>query len=388
MSRDVMRALAQARPAELDPNAPVDPATRANELHRAMTARAEGRGSAVRRLVPARRRTRPILGGGLGLVGAAAAAALVISSMGGGQGGITPGPSGDNGAQELDVNSTRAVLLAAADKAEQAPATGKYWRVTQMYLLPIEVGPNARPYTVADARIVETWTSKTGAVWVGQRRAGAKPKTPKDEKAWRLDGSPTRWDRGAADTVSGGRVYIRTTPDKGMVSQPSKGGPLRVPIAGDEPSFADVQNLPTDPAALTRLAEQRATSEGVHDQRVEARTEQARRALAANQLVLLLTTTPVPPKVRAAAFRALADMPGIRSEGKARDGRGRPGVAFSLSIPDSTARTSIRLIIDPATSQVLSEEVVSGPAGKGKERTILYLGAAWTNETPRPPALP
>jgi hypothetical protein len=393
MSRDVMRVLTQARPAELDPDAPVDPATLADELHRAMAARPAGRAAAVRRLVPARRRIRPVMGGGLGLVGVAAAAALVITSAGGGQGGITPGQSGGNGTKALDVTSVRAVLLAAADKAEQAPATGKYWRVTQLYLVSVQVGPKARPYTVERATLNEEWIARNGTTWAGQRNAGAKPKTPQDEKAWRADGSPARWDRGINDTPQGGRLYLETKPDAGQVEKVPGGPVLHVPIAGPDPSFADLEKLPTDPAALRKLAERRALSDGDADG-LRAANARVRQSYVAGKLIHLLTTAPVPPKVRAAAFRALADVsPVVVSEGKAVDARGRRGVAFRMTVSYGGRGTATtRLIIDPATSQVLSEhassQIKGGRGAPAKERVTLYLNAGWTNETPRTLALP
>ncbi|MFB4318111.1 CU044_5270 family protein [Actinomadura sp. 21ATH] len=377
MSRDVLRTLAEARPAELDPAAPVDPSTRAAELGRAMRATPQR----ARRV----RIARPVWGGA-GLVGAAAAAALVVTTMagGGGAGGGVPGQ-----AQEAPLDA-RTVLLAAAEKAEAAPATGKFWRVKEMHLIPVEVGPKARPYTVLDARIQETWLAGNGASWAGFRTAGAKPATPADEKAWRLDGAPARWNLGVGDTVDKATVYVQTKPGRGRLVKESGPASLHVPIAGAKPTFADLRSLPADPVRLRALADERALSDGA-DRPLAADGAQAREAFAAGKLVTLLTEAPVPPKVRAAAFRALAKMPIVKAEGKATDKRGRPGVAFSIDVPGAGGSvTSTRLIIDPATSQVLSEHVASkaGKAGKGKERTTLYLGAGWTNQAPQAPSLP
>ena len=382
MSRDVMRVLAEARPAELDPDAPVDASTRAAELAAAMAAPA-----ADPRAVPPRRRVRPLWHGGLGLAGAAAAAAaaLVLTSLGGGQGDVVP-----DRRERPDATSARAVLLTAASKAEQAPATGKYWRVTRMYLIPIKVGPKERRYTVVEARINEEWADANGRGWFGYRTAGAAPRSPQDEKAWRLDGSPARWDLGRGDTVGGERLRVQVKPGKGTLVKSAGPNDLHVPIAGPDPTFDDLRRLPSDPAALRALAEKRALSDG-DDIPLQADGPQARRAFAAGKLIDLLTTAPVPPKVRAAAFRALAGMPGVTSEGKAVDARGRKGVALSIVTRSRGGSTSARLIIDPATSQVLSERLAAQPAAKsgpGKERTTLYLGAGWTDETPRPPALP
>ncbi|MFF5261812.1 CU044_5270 family protein [Actinomadura viridis] len=397
MSRDVLRTLADARPAELDPGAPVDPSIRDTELSRAMApaaARGTGRG-----LVPRRRRVGPLWGGlGLGLVGATAAAALVVTSLGGGEGGV---PGGDlAGTGQVDVNSARTVLLAAAEKAEAAPATGKYWRVKKMFVAPRQVGPEGRTYTVSDAKIYEEWISRDGRAWVGHRAAGAKPRTPADEKAWRRDGAPARWDMGVGDTVDKKRLYLQVKPGAGSLVKVQGEHTLQVPIAGPKPSFAALQKLPADPAVLRKMAEKSALSDGSGSP-LDAENPQARQAFAAGKLADLLTTAPVPPKVRAAAFRALADMPAVRSEGRGADERGRKGVVLTITVPYAASTTSTRLIIDPATSQVLSEQVVSkikgaaaqdaaakGARTSGKERTTLYLGAGWTDQAPQAPTLP
>jgi hypothetical protein len=350
MSRDVMRVLAEARPAELDPDAPIDARTRAAELAKAMTA-----AHADRRVLPVRRRVRPLWGGGLGLVAVAAATALVIPSIGDGTPG-RPAPGAPDG---------RSMLLAAAERAEAAPATGKYWRVTLLYVVPRKVGPKTRPYTVDSARVVEKWTTRNGAAWRGMRNAGAKPATAKDERAWRLDGSPTRWNLGAGDTPSGADIYLQAKPEAGELTKVSGRTELHVPIAGRAPSFDDLQRLPSDPAALRRLAEKRALFDG-DDVSLQPVNEEMRRSFVAGKLIDLLTSAPVPPKVRAGAFRALADMPIVRSEGRAVDERGRPGVAFTTVVRYGSASTGTRLIIDPVTS-----------------RTTLYLGAGWTDQAPR-----
>jgi hypothetical protein len=369
-----MRALAEARPAELDPEAPVDARTRSAELAGAMS-------TAHSRTLPARRRVRPLWGGGLGLAGVAAAATLVITTTGGG-----PGPvQSSRGPTDI-----RTVLLSAAAKAETAPATGKYWRVSLLQRLPRKVGPKSRPYTVETTRVIEDWTSRGGAAWLGMRDAGAKPKTRRDEQAWLLDGSPARWDLGAGDSPSGAHLYLRSEPDPGTLTKKTGRTELRVPIAGPEPSFDDLERLPSDPAALRRLADERARNDG-DDEPLQADTEQLRQSFVARKLIDLLTTAPVPPKVRAGAFRALADLPIVRSEGGAVDDRGRKGVALTTVTRYAGASTGVRLIIDPASSQVLSEQEISRlAAGKApsKQRTTLYLGAGWTDEAPRVPAIP
>ncbi|MEU6779978.1 hypothetical protein ABZ912_12295 [Nonomuraea angiospora] len=125
-------------------------------------------------------------------------------------------------------------------------------------------------------------------------------------------------------------------------------------MAGRDLTFQQIESLPTDPDALRERVAGMLPSKD----------------LLADALTGLLWTKPSPPAVRAAAYRALADLPEVRYLGK-RD----RGEAFSYALPDGTQRT---LVIDPATSQVLSR-TDNGPS-PGTERVI---EAGWTDRGPR-----
>ncbi|WP_327419947.1 hypothetical protein OG612_41265 [Streptomyces sp. NBC_01527] len=69
-----------------------------------------------------------------------------------------------------------------------------------------------------------------------------------------------------------------------------------------------------------------------------------------------LITMPVKPGVRAAAYRVMADLPGVRVVGRVTDPLGRKGVG--VEFPD-TYRTPLgstrqRLVVDPSTGAMLS----------------------------------
>jgi hypothetical protein len=82
---------------------------------------------------------------------------------------------------------------------------------------------------------------------------------------------------------------------------------------------------------------------------------------------------PAPPKVRAAAFRALASLPGVRSLGPVKGGQG-------LLLPDPDGKNM--LVVDPATSQVrgLSSDVIDGRKVSGSSA---ITAAEWTNLLPK-----
>ena len=63
---------------------------------------------------------------------------------------------------------------------------------------------------------------------------------------------------------------------------------------------------------------------------------------------------PIRPKLRAAIYAAIALVPGIRLEGRARSLTGRVGVA--LGTPEGVVRTDV--IIDPHTGSVLGGRTV------------------------------
>ncbi|UBU10493.1 hypothetical protein [Nonomuraea gerenzanensis] len=146
------------------------------------------------------------------------------------------------------------------------------------------------------------------------------------------------------------------TAEQGRVTRVTGRAPFS--MAGRDLTFEQIQALPADAAALR--------------ERVSAMLPPGSQGLLADALGGLLWTKPSPPGVRAAAYRALADLPEVRYLGTATDERGRAGEAFSFGLPTGVRRT---LIIDPGTSQVLSSQ--------DGTRSELVLVAGWTDEGPR-----
>jgi hypothetical protein len=66
---------------------------------------------------------------------------------------------------------------------------------------------------------------------------------------------------------------------------------------------------------------------------------------------------PVSNPVRAAAYRLLAELPGVRDLGAVRDVRGRAGQAVAFVEDDPRSGSfEVRLIIDVHTGQALAQE--------------------------------
>ena len=124
-------------------------------------------------------------------------------------------------------------------------------------------------------------------------------------------------------------------------------------------SFAQLQSLPTSPAALkarlTALTRNRAVLDGP--------------AAVFESLINLVTGLPAPPRVRAAAFQVLATLPIVI---KVVTVHGLPGLRMSTSrfswLPHAT------LVVNPATSQV--QAVVNAKGGSAS------LTASWVNQIP------
>ncbi|MGV9308857.1 hypothetical protein ACWDLG_36270 [Nonomuraea sp. NPDC003727] len=122
-------------------------------------------------------------------------------------------------------------------------------------------------------------------------------------------------------------------------------------LNGHPMTIAQIEALPADPGALR--AHVTDMLGGV--------PERDRGGVVADALTGLLWSKPAPPGVRAAAYRALADLPDVRYLGRSTFGYTVRGVEREL-------------VIDARTSQV----VKASTAG----RTEVVLVAGWTDEKP------
>ncbi|MGV9349874.1 hypothetical protein ACWDSD_34870 [Streptomyces spiralis] len=108
--------------------------------------------------------------------------------------------------------------------------------------------------------------------------------------------------------------------------------------------------------------------------------------------VHLVMDLPVSPQVRAAAYRMLAGLPGVRAAGRTRDPLDRPGQAVAIANPESGGgRGETRLIIDPVGLLPLAlEHVITAPdandphTARTGELTWyqVVLDAGWTDTAP------
>jgi hypothetical protein len=324
----------------------------------------------------------------LGITSAAAVAALAVAAL-------VPGAGTSRGGGDPAVTdgSARSVLLAVAARAEATPTRGTYWhtRTLSSYTWPEKLGDGEDRYVVERLSVHEQWTKRNGHAWSGSRE-WVRPKTPEDEVAWRRDGSPSRWCVGFTDTEPRSPICLHTAPGTASIAPAYHAFEV---AEGRELTFEQLQQLPQKPEAL------RAWVVGaVKDDLDPSASPDVVDLNVAEILANLLVDVPVPPGVRAAAYRALADMPNVKSVGPTRDELGRAGVGIVIDVADRShvvvpggrpitdaGELTLELVIDPDTSYVLANQmnVANSPDPIGG---TLILEVGWTDEEPHEPTLP
>ena len=380
---------------ELRPEAPLPhPEDLAVPRARLTAVIAAEHGSAAERIhtrpVLRRRRVNAAVIGGAAFI---AAAATVMALL---PGRAATGLVGTE-AQPLGSMTSQAAgpfLLAMAARTTRAPGgTGRFWCEERVEgrLIPIgsdgreltPPGQGLRPSPVSGYRYSIFSREATVSCKTPQGRnvgkelsqeLGARPATPRDAAAWRQAGSPGRWQAWYDTHVS---------------EHLHPGSPQRVGRGGisDLMPWGDDTALPADPvklAALVLTGIGRPSDELVKELLRETGStyRQYRIDNLFSNLIMLLSE-PVTPEVRAAAFRALATVPGVRMRPGVRDPIGRLGTAVWLGNPyDGT------YIIDPATTRLLASDSLAGKSAQlYKPGTMtgyqLWLKPSWTSHLPQ-----
>lgn len=265
-----------------------------------------------------RRRLRWALPG-LGLVAAGTAAAIALTATSAPPDHPRPTP-----APTSERLSGREVLLAAASSADAEPATtGRYWRVHRVHTIFTGGAPAGD--------VEEIWAARDG---------------------W--------WYMGSAKLDGRGRSLYKHRQKDGRAFE----------LQDHMLSFDELQRLPVDPARLTAWTLSYARK--INPQWRKKDMED----FATGTLTALSYAVPVSPKVRAAAFRALARRPDVTSQGRVKDARGRVGQGVSIG-------KGLHLVIDPKTAFVLQE--TSGTMDGAKRSSRVYLEVGWTDEKPHAP---
>ncbi|MEW9527342.1 CU044_5270 family protein [Microbispora sp. NPDC049125] len=378
-----MDQLRAARPAHLD--TPVDERVRAAELSHAMS-----------QARPVRRRRIPARAWGVGLAGAAAATAVTVAVTATGGAAPAPGaptaaapsaPSASGGTQVVRLSAKQVLLVAAESSLKAKAGSGAYWYVESRSGNAQQVGTKVR-YTVNSLDRSEMWISRlpeTDSWWISQN-LGTGP-APGSEAAWKQDGSPTRWTVPAGKKGYSGKLMIEAKAGKPF-GNPINVGDKVFDLAGRNVSVAELQALPTTPAALKTRLLQGYAGHG---------TESGEKMDADSWLYQvtsgLLSDMPVKPAVRAAAYQVLAGLDGVRSLGEVTDALGRTGQGIGRAEHWSNGQYERQLIVDPRTGVLLTDQIVAVHAGGqwagAKPGTVVnwksITKAEWTDREPVTP---
>ncbi|MFI0444253.1 CU044_5270 family protein [Actinomadura sp. 6N118] len=209
----------------------------------------------------------------------------------------------------------RAVLLAAAATAEKKPASaGTYWKMTQVH-------------SRADGAVetaVTIWTRRDGQSWVSYKT--------------------------------------------GLISRDSNKGRPKHWTTRFGLSFDKLAELPTDPKRLKAVLAK--IEPATTDEPGPPRTADDEASHMLGKLMELISRAPAPPKVRAAAFRALATLPNVKSTGKVEGGY---GIVFAWGGGGS------RFVVDPTTAQTSAQ----GFTDDGYRTGPSTATGEWTNALPK-----
>ncbi|MFD5556974.1 CU044_5270 family protein [Streptomyces sp. NPDC127068] len=362
--RKVMARLTAARPAELAGDAAPEPGVRRRELARALRRTSDHQGVEVPSHAPRWGRR----GWGAGLVSAAVAAAVAVAVLP----SDGPGAGADSQARP-GAGLGNDVLLAAATALERTAGEqrGAYWfQEESRGELHRVTGAGDTPYVVDERTTTRRWVARTTEDhWSDRTGTGTRPATPDDVRAWRAAGSPRTWQ-----VPGGGSLRHRAD---GLLDRDAPGDGWDVePIGALGPG--DLRDLPTEAVAL-RERVRAATKRKYHA------PDEVLSRIVTTTLVNLAIHLPSGTELRAAAYRALAESPGVRSLGTVKDRSGRPG--RGVAVPESGGVTELRIVFDAQRGTPLGTLTVAvrehdGWAKGAVVRYTTSVAQRWTDTAP------
>jgi hypothetical protein len=318
-------------------------------------------------------------------------------------------PAGAADARVGTVAAGREALLTAARTvAREAPAAiGRYWVNDAVVGNFIRVGRPGDRYEILEKTSIPDWTASAAKARSLQfmQKLGVQLASAADRAPWRRAGSPTTWNVDPEITVAdpqGGDMGF----DGDLTARAGKLIDFGLETSSNNRNFAfgsamlsirQLQALPADPARLKKLILRGAGNLG----------EGGADSYLFQDTPSLLTLT-VTPAVRAALYRMLAGLPGVRRLGQVRDVAGQRGIAVALTDRFSPCgyhgadggdtegwnfRSCVvqqRLVINPNTGLPLAQELryVGLPKGQrwmtpdGLFSYQLFGANHWTNATP------
>jgi hypothetical protein len=301
---------------------------------------------------PSRSRRGRLILAGSGAIAVVAAAILILSS------GRTAQPA----AAEI-LHQTAAVAASGEGAPALQAGPGQYYFTEKKELefkgwypgsYEVPGGPATRPggFSALVPSESEWWISPEGGSRVRQTIGTPRFLSSAEQSHWEEAGSPLpsafeparqeeiqRLENGSGERVLEMRRGVLDVED------PKPNGATNPELA-----YPDLSGVPTDPAEL-RLAIQKHQVPGVSDEPGKPLGTQE----TIEDLGGLLRHPNASPALRAAAFNALAELPGVELKRDAADLVGRAGYAIGYSQGHGFR---IELIFDPQTSMLLGERVV------------------------------
>jgi hypothetical protein len=340
--RKALEALARARPDALDPTLLAGSARQQQDLTELMSVQSVR--STKRRVVARRRVLVPA-------VGLAAAAAVAV-------GAVAVGVGQNRGTQTAANPDGHLMLLTMAESVQNQATSGNYWQYqTQSQNLSLirPADPGTQPYVVADIA-QNNWSLgvKPGeqSLMVSNLNDKRGPWTAEDTHRWMLAGSPITVlvDDGYGKDARN-ELAIKIGGDQPVVDRTDYGAKIAA-VGPDNVNYDYLHSLPTDQTALAQtfaVLYGKSRGKGIDDQADWMFTQ-----------ISGLITLPVSSGVRAAAYRILADLPGITSLGTVTDPLGRTGVAVALPpmAAGDLGQQQQQLVVDPNTNTILSQQTV------------------------------
>ena len=221
---------------------------------------------------------------------------------------------------------------------------GKGSKSHPRYFVPIN-DPSAR-YALVPA-VKEVWTAPDGKTHVRETLGRVDFLSAANQGLWEEAGSPPPWAFDPSEHAVGRDGSGR--PVKDFAAKAFRG-------RHEFTYMSRLSRLPTEPEALRLAVEHRRGGSSPLD---PSPATSPRGGATVERLLEILSEPIASPALRAAAFDALAEMPGIGLERNVADAAGRRGDAISWVRESGFGR---RFIFDPHTGEILAEaEMIFGP---------------------------
>ena len=363
-----MKLLADARPDALDPAQLTGSSRQREDLDRILAGDTEGPSGRFRMARPLRGGVARPFAAAVALT-AVAASVVVVTALdpqappGGGTGAH---PESSSSATNTTLPNGRLELLAAASKAETSTARGTYWQTATRSENVDVVGEEGALFAVSTTSRAD-WSvgvrpGEESLMVIGIDGLTA-PRTAEDEARWKAAGSPGTLQVQGGDRAGAGTLGITIgSHERPMVMRTDGEGKIYA-IGPRNVSYDDLRELPTASGELRRYLK------ALYAEDSGAETAAGETAWVLRRAADLVTM-PVRPAVRAAAYRVMAELPGVRVLGQATDPLGRHGVAV---VAPGTSRTPLggveqRFLVDPSSGEMLSEQsVLVEPSARARE---------------------